>query len=157
MPPGPEAPAGSDRLSGTIEGRPFTAAVAFAEHRINDDPPAIDIFVYERAATKEVGCDRLAKDWGNGERALWIQMTWPDRQGRAWDTHDVSKGAPGVFFTLSRVDRSSERVEGDVTIVDVRDDGGTLRLDVVSDNDRDTKIRGAVAGQIDFTICPDRG
>jgi len=41
-----------------------------------------------------------------------------------------------------------------VTAVDVRDDGGTLRLDVVSDNDEDTKIRGAVAGQIDFTICP---
>lgn len=137
-----------------VEGRPFTAEVAFAERRINADPPAIDIFVYERPATKEVGCDRLGKEWLNGERGLWIQMEWPARQGRTWDTHDVSNGAPGVFFILSRVDQLSERIEGEVTAVDVRVDAGTLRLDVVSDNDQDTKIRGAVAGQIDFTICP---
>ncbi len=87
---------------------------------------------------------------------MWIQMDWPDRVGRTWDTHDIENGAPGVFFTLSRADRTSERVEGSVTIVDVGRDRGVLRLDVVSDNDEDTEIRGAVAGEIPFTICPDQ-
>lgn len=138
-----------------IEGRPFSASVAFAENRLNADPPAIDIFVYERPASKAIGCDRLSKEWQNGERSLWIQMDWPDRMGRTWDTHESGTGAPGVFFSLARVDRSSERVEGSVTVVDVNDDGGTLRLDVVSDNDTDTRIRGAVAGDVSFVICPD--
>lgn len=138
-----------------MEGRPFTGAVAYAENRLNADPPAIDIFVYEHSVGKAAGCDRLAKVWRDGERAMWIQMDWPDRVGRTWSTHESGKGAPGVFFTLSRVDRASERVEGDVTIVDARSSGGTLRLDVVSDNDEGTKIRGAVAGEITFIICPD--
>lgn len=145
-----------DRLSGNIDVRPFTAAIAYAHERYYDDD--LDIHAFERAVSPEVGCGSADFALEDTERYVWVQMPWPVEPASEWWSTGAGEDPPngndaGVFFSVRRGHGSTAtRATGRVEVLDVAERGGVLYLEVATENTG--SLHGSVKGSIPFTICP---
>ena len=147
---GPRTPSAT-ALQGTIDARPFVARAGFARRRRNG---GIDIFFYERDATAPRPCEDPDSTWNldDAERLVWVQMPWPVTGGDLPFEVSTTSGW-GAFLHVQRGHGStSTRATGSLTVERSHADGGTLLLDVATENDGD--LHGSVSGAMAFSICP---
>ncbi len=127
----------STALTGTIDGRPFTAVSALANGAFDDGERFVDIYDVQR------GCD----DFGTlpvGSRSILFSREWkPVTQPLSFDNNITfvvreSSGPNNIIVTRGRLELiDTPSVAGQV---------GTLRLRAINGNDK-------VEGQVSVTVC----
>lgn len=140
-------------LQGNIDTRPFVARSGVAIPRKDG---AIDIFFYERVRTVSEVCNPEVPpmELTEAERLIWVQMPWPlvsGTEGQSW-THK-EPNFWGSFFHVQRGHGStSKRAPGEIVVERSQSNGGTLYLDVATENNGD--LHGSARGSMSFEICP---
>ncbi len=153
----PDAPPAPDsqRLSGNVDVRPYTAHVAYATRR--EDNGEIDIKAYDRPTTRSAGCLTGEQGLVDTQRTVLVQMPWPVQPDSIWSTIPSAaiKNSAGVHFMVRRgLGGTGTRASGLVRVVEVSDTGGVLHIDAATPN-KVGGVHGTVSGLLPFTICGD--